>query len=137
MKGLEGMIRLERMRLDAARKALSEAEASIADIDGRIEALEEGIAREQAIAADSEAGRIYGAYAQASIRRRKSLQMERLEALSVCEARREALQAIFEDLKKFEIIAEREALRARLERERRETAELDETALRRHGAGSS
>lgn len=133
MKGIDGMIRLNRMRLDEARKALAEAEAAVDACDAALDALAQEVAREQIIAEDQDAARAYGAFAQAAIRRRVLLMDQRRKAVTLADDRRAVVADAFRELKKFELVAEREAARRKAERDRQEQAALDAVALQRFG----
>ena len=133
MKGLEGMIRLSKWRLDEARKGLIEAEASLAEIDHALEALARDEAKErEAAPSDPVALFALGDFVAVVKARRRALLAQRAEREAVRAERQDAVAEAFQELKKYEILAQRTAERAAEEAKRREQAVLDEVGLRRH-----
>lgn len=132
MSRLDSMIRLNRWQLDEKRRRLVELETMAEDTRRRIGALEREM-HDEAQVSDADAGRSHPgswqAYAQSVRERRENLEV----TLATIEAQvgemNEQIAAAFQELKKFELISEARAQRARETTARREQFALDEMAL--------
>jgi len=132
VKGLDGLIRLAKLRVDEARKALLEVDSRLHEIDAALDDLDRGLAAEQHAAGDPIAAAIYGVYAQAAVGRRRSLAAEREQVEAERSETQEALAEAFQEQKKFEIVSARRADAAEDAAKKREQALLDEVGLQRH-----
>lgn len=132
MKGLDGMIRLSRWTLDAARKELAAAESELAAIDARLAELDAAMTAEAGSELSPELAMGQGAWVQATLTRRRSIEAERAAAESVRAAHHEVVRDAYRELKKYEVMADRRAARARADAARREQAGLDEIGLQVH-----
>lgn len=131
MKGLHGMIRLSKWRLDEARKDLAETERVIERIDLTLADLADDLLKQQDVALDPAFGHSYGTYAAASITRRTDLFADREKAEQIRLEKQEKVSDAFMELKKFEILAERRAQREKEAANKRDQAEMDSIAIDR------
>lgn len=137
MKGLDTLIRLARRHLDAQRRQVADLErlrdglvAGLADLAGALE-------RERAHAALS--GNVapdFAVYVAASLGRRDTLSRSLAEAEAAVAAARLQLAERFEEVKRYEIAADRMRARQREAAARREQAALDEVGLVIHRRGA-
>ena len=138
MKGLEGLIRLQRWRLDESRRRLTELDRLKAEFQGKQRNLEAEIAREQGLAAaDGEGGRAWSSFAARALERRATLARSVAEADAALAAAGEEVNEAFRELKKLELAVERAERRQQEAAQRREQLRLDAVALdmhRRRGA---
>lgn len=132
MKGLEGMIRLAKWRVDEARKPLQEVDQRLHEIDREAAALARALEDEQAAAADVPGAAAYAAFAGHAVARQRALAERRKEIETERERRQAALAEAFQAQKKYQIVAERRAAEAAEAEKKREQAELDEVGLQRH-----
>ena len=138
MKKLGSLIRVHRWRVDEARRKLGALERLAAELRARAAALDEEVAQEQRGASRGfELGRFYGAYAQFAIERRNRLARSLAELGAEIEAARNALAAEFEELKRFETTAERQARAAAAEEAKVAQAALDDLGIERHRRGAA
>ena len=128
MRGVEGMIRLQKWNLDEKRRELVELEEMRDDLQAKVRALEEEVIREQKTAAKSVVVSLYGSYARAVIDRRDVLEKSICEMEPVIEAKKDEVAIAFQELKKFEIARDRAAQRTRYEAARKEQILLDDMA---------
>ncbi|MEQ8397727.1 flagellar FliJ family protein [Thalassobaculum sp.] len=129
MRPFDTLIRLAEQALDEKRKALSQLEAGLERARVARAALDVELAAEQKAAAGSmEAGRLYGAYAQAMLARRR--QADRLvdDVEMAVEAAREEVRTAFAELKRYEITHDARLAKLAAEEARKEQAVADETA---------
>ncbi|GEQ98094.1 flagellar export protein FliJ [Iodidimonas gelatinilytica] len=132
MKGLDGMIRLSKWRLDEARKELAAAQNAVDQIDQGLANLQAALDKESGFAGESLAGFSFGPYAAASFAQRAKLQEQRAKADAERADKEEVVRAAFQELKKFEILAERQLEQAKFDAKKRDAAALDELGLQRH-----
>ncbi len=128
MKGIDGMIRLQKWNLDEKQRELAELENMQDGLREQVRALEEEIVREQKTAAKSVVISLYGSYARAVIERRNTLEKSIAEMEPVIEAKKDEVAAAFQELKKFEIARDRAAEKERYKAERKEQTRLDDIA---------
>lgn len=136
MKGLDGMIRLSKWTLDAARKELSAAESELAAIDARLAELDAAMTAEAESELAPELAMGQGAWVQATLARRRAIADARATAEAARAARHEVVRDAYRELKKYEVMADRRAARARAEAARRDQAGLDEIGLQVHRRGT-
>ena len=132
MRGVDGMIRLSKWRLDERRRELRGLEDMLAGLVGELAALSRELESEQTAARRDNVISLYGSYAKSVINRRENLERSIEETEVAVEEKKDEVSAAFQDLKRYEIAAERAARRAAEEYERRDQAALDEIALSMH-----
>ena len=138
MKGIDGLIRLQRWRLDEARRRLADLERLKEEFQGKQRALEEEIAREQSLASSDESGRrAWSNFAERALQRRATLARSVAEAETALADASDEVNEAFREVKKLELAAERAERRQQEAAQRREQLRLDAVALdmhRRRGA---
>lgn len=136
MKSRETLIRLKRFQVDEKRQQIADIESMIADFERMTADLEQQVLSEQERAGISDVTHFaYPTFAKAARQRCEKLQASIDELSGQLERARDELQIAFEDMKKVELIEEREAGREREALAAREQSELDEVglAIHRHG----
>lgn len=135
MKWANSLIRLSTHEVETVQKRLAEIVARRWAVEMQIEALDTELAAERANkAAYEEVGFYLAGFSEGARIRREALVIK-LGAIRIEEeGAREAMAEAFENLKKYEHVAEAARLAARKEAGRRETAELDELGLRKRVA---
>jgi flagellar protein FliJ len=136
MKSRNTLIRLKKFQLDEKRRKVAQIEAMIADFQRMAADLEREIMAEQERAGIHDPTHFaYPTYAKAAIARRENLKRSVGELASQLDDAKAALQEGFEELKKVELLDERDQVRDRMAEEAREQAELDAlSTLRTRGA---
>ena len=136
MKSRETLIRLRKFQVDEKRRRVAQIEAMIADFDRMTADLEREITTEQERAGIHDPTHFaYPTYAKAAIVRRDNLKRSADELKGQLEDARLALAEAFEELKKVELLDERDQMRERSAEGAREQAELDRIgAMRMHNA---
>lgn len=130
MKGLEGLIRLNKWRLDEKRQVLAELERLAARLRQELVDLEHEVAQEQKVAASSpEAMAIYGQYATAVIARRAKLNQSLAEVEQRMRGALDDVTLAFRELKKYELVKARRDRTAQEREKRQQQAVLDELGL--------
>jgi flagellar export protein FliJ len=130
MKGLDGLIRLHRWKLDEKRLVLAELERLAARLRQELVDLENEVLDEQRIAAASaEAMATYGHYAAAVIAKRTKLTQSLSEIEERMRAALEEVTAAFRELKKYELVKARRDKNAEQQEKRQQQAVLDELGL--------
>jgi len=133
MKSREALIRLHRFRVDEIRRRLKSLDDMRADLTKKMSDLEAMMQEEQRRAAHSDLGRLaYPSFARSVVARRENIQRSVDEVEKQAATVTEELQGAYRELKKYEIAADSEAQRDRVEYARRVQTELDEIALGRH-----
>jgi len=133
MKSREALIRLNRFRVDEIRKRLKSLDDMRADLTKKMTDLETMVQDEQRRAQQSDLGRLaYPTFARSVMARRENIQRTIDEVEKQAAVVTEELQGAYRELKKYEIVADSEAQRDRVEYARQVQAELDEIALSRH-----
>lgn len=126
MKSRDTLIRLKKFQLDEKRRRVVQIEAMIADFQRMASELDREIASEQERAGINDpAHYAYPTYAKAAIARRENLKRSADELAVQLDDAKSALQESFEDLKKVELLDERDQVRDRVAGEAREQADLD------------
>ena len=130
MKSRETLLRLRRFQVDEKRRKLAQIETMIAEFERMASDLDREIAAEESRAGITDKAHFaYPTYARAAIQRRDNLLRSANDlARQLDDARREVEEA-FEELKKFEILDDREQVKERAIEAVREQAELDRIAL--------
>jgi flagellar protein FliJ len=126
MKSRDTLIRLKRFHVDEKRRQVAQIEAMIADFHRMSSDLDREIAAEQSRAGIDDPGHFaYPTYAKAAMQRRDNLVQSAENLKSQLEDARAQLAEAFEELKKVEILEERDQARERTAEGRTEQAELD------------
>ncbi len=137
MKSRETLIRLRKFQADEKRRRVAQIEGMIADFDRMSADLEREITAEQERAGIHDPAHFaYPTYAKAAITRRDNLKRSADELKVQLEDARMSLAEAFEELKKVELLDERDQMRERAAEGAREQAELDRIGAMRVAAGA-
>ena len=132
MKSRETLIRLKKFQVDEKRRRVTQIEGMIADFQRMSVDLEREIQTEQERAGINDPSHFaYPTYAKAAIQRRENLTRSADELRIQLEDAKNLLSEAFEELKKFEHVAETTRLNRVIAAGKRETAAFDELGLRR------
>ncbi len=135
MKSRETLIRLKKFQVDEKRRRVAQIEGMIAEFDRISGDLDREIKTEQDRAGIHDPGHFaYPTYAKAAMQRRENLRRSVSELRSQLDEAQAHLGEAFEELKKVELLDERDQMRERAEEEAREQAELDAIGLMRTSA---
>jgi len=136
MKSRETLIRLKKFAVDEKRRKVAQIESMIADFDRMAGDLEREIKTEQDRANIHDPSHFaYPTYAKAAATRRENLKRSTDELRIQLEDAKSALAEAFEELKKVEMLDQRDQARELAEANSREQAELDAIgAMRFHAA---
>ncbi|HEY2757927.1 MAG TPA: flagellar export protein FliJ [Pseudolabrys sp.] len=138
MKSRETLIRLKKFQVDEKRRKVAQIETMIAEFDRIAAELEREIKVEQDRAGIHDPGHFaYPTYAKAAMTRRENLQRSAGELKAQLDDAKAALGEAFEELKKVEMLDERDQQREKAEANAREQAELDRIAAMRFNAGGA
>jgi flagellar FliJ protein len=136
MKSRETLIRLKKFQVDEKRRRVAQIEGMIAEFDRIAGDLEREIKTEQDRAGIHDPGHFaYPTYAKAAMQRRENLRRSVSELRAQLDEAQAALGEAFEELKKVELLDERDQMRERAEEEAREQAELDAIGMMQRRAG--
>ena len=126
MKSRETLIRLKKFQVDEKRRKVAQIEGMIAEFDRMSGDLNREIRAEQDRAGIHDPAHFaYPTYAKAAIQRRENLKRSADELKVQLDDAKAALHDAFEELKKVELLDERDQQRERAEEAAREQAELD------------
>ncbi|HMN50490.1 MAG: flagellar export protein FliJ [Xanthobacteraceae bacterium] len=132
MKSRETLIRLKRFQVDEKRRQVAQIEAMVAEFERMASDLDREIAVEQDRAGINDPGHFaYPTYAKAAMTRRDNLKRSASELHGQLEDARAQLADAFEELKKVEILEERDQVRERGLEAAREQAEMDRVGAQR------
>lgn len=136
MKSRETLIRLKKFQVDEKRRKVAQIESMIADFARMATDLEREIKTEQDRANIHDPSHFaYPTYAKAAATRRENLKRSTDELRIQLEDAKSALAEAFEELKKVEMLDQRDQARELAEANSREQAELDSIgAMRFHAA---
>jgi flagellar protein FliJ len=138
MKSRETLIRLKKFQVDEKRRKVAQIEAMIAEFDRIAAELDREIKTEQDRAGIHDPAHFaYPTYAKAAINRRENLKRSAGELKVQMDDAKAALGEAFEELKKVEMLDERDHAREKAEANAREQAELDRIAAMRFNAGGA
>lgn len=138
MKSRETLIRLKKFQVDEKRRKVAQIEAMIAEFERIASELDREIKLEQDRAGIHDPAHFaYPTYAKAAIARRENLKRSTDELRGQMDDAQAALGEAFEELKKVEMLDERDHARERAEQNAREQAELDRIAAMRFSAGGA
>ncbi len=132
MKSRETLIRLKKFQVDEKRRKLSQIEGMIAEFERIATELEREIKTEQDRAGIHDPAHFaYPTYAKAAIQRRENLKRSADELKGQLNDAKEALAEAFDELKKVELLDERDQARERADALALEQAELNAIGLMR------
>ncbi|HVY57902.1 MAG TPA: flagellar export protein FliJ [Xanthobacteraceae bacterium] len=132
MKSRETLIRLKKFQVDEKRRKVAQIEGMIAEFNRMATELDREIQSEQDRAGIHDPAHFaYPTYAKAAIQRRENLVRSAEELKVQLEEVKALLQEAFEELKKVELLDERDQMRERAAEGAREQAELDAVGLMR------
>ena len=138
MKSRKSLIQLRRFEVDERRQTVADIEAMMGDLQQMVIDLERQIEVEQEKAGVSDVNHFaYPTFAKAAIARRDNLMNSCAELEAKLEEARDQLAEAFEELKKVELIEERDAARVRVHEAAKEQAELDEIGINMTLAGET
>jgi flagellar export protein FliJ len=132
MKSRDTLIRLKKFQVDEKRRKVMQIEGMIAEFERMANDLEREIKVEQDRAGIHDPAHFaYPTYAKAAIQRRENLKHSADELKGQLNDAKDALSEAFEELKKVELLDERDQMRERAEQAAHEQAELDAIGLMR------
>jgi len=132
MKSRDTLIRLKKFQVDEKRRKVAQIESMIAEFERMAADLEREIKVEQDRAGIHDPAHFaYPTYAKAAITRRENLKRSADDLRTQLEDAKLALAEAFEELKKVELLDERNQARDREAENAAEQAELDGIALMR------
>jgi flagellar FliJ protein len=121
MKSRDALSRLKRFEVEERRRQVAEIESMIGDFNQMALDLDRQIAIEQERAGVSDTSHYaYPTFAKAAIQRRDNLRNSALGLEAKLAGARESLDGCLEELKKIELMEEREAEKMKLEQARNE-----------------
>jgi len=132
MKSRETLIRLKKFQVDEKRRRVAQIEGMIADFQRMSVDLEREILAEQERAGINDPSHFaYPTYAKAAMGRRENLKRSADELKVQADDAKAALGEAFEELKKVEMLDERDQARERAEDNARDQADMDAIGLMR------
>ena len=132
MKSRDALIRLKRFDVEEKRRKVADIEAMIGDFNHMAVDLDRQIAIEQERAGVSDVNHYaYPTFAKAAMQRRNNLAASAADLAAKLAAAREEFDGACEDLKKIELLEERDAERLRLEQARTTSSDLDVVGVHR------
>src|SRR4029079_18186990 len=132
MKSRETLIRLKKFQVDEKRRKVMQIETMIAEFERMASDLEREIKVEQDRAGIHDPAHFaYPTYAKAAMQRRENLKRSADELKGQYDDAKLALAEAFEELKKVELLDERDQQRERAAAEALEQSELDGIGLMR------
>jgi flagellar export protein FliJ len=130
MKSRETLVRLKRFQVDDRRRQVAQIEGMIAEFERMATDLDREIQTEQDRAGIHDpAHYAYPTYAKAAMNRRQNLKRSADELKVQLDDAQAALGEAFEELKKVELLDERDQQRERAAEDAREQAEMDRIGL--------
>ena len=138
MKSRETLIRLKKFQVDEKRRRVAQIETMIAEFDRMATDLDREIKTEQDRAGIHDPSHFaYPTYAKAAIVRRENLRRSAGELKAQLDDAKAVLGEAFEELKKVEMLDERDHAREKAEEAAREQTELDGIAALRFSTGGA
>jgi flagellar export protein FliJ len=129
MKSRETLIRLRKFQVDEKRRKVAQIESMIAEFDRIAAELEREIKTEQDRAGIHDPSHFaYPTYAKAAMQRRENLKRSAAELRTQLEDAKLALDEAFEEMKKVELLDERDQMRERAEDNARTQGEFMRSA---------
>ena len=136
MKSRETLIRLKKFQVDEKRRKVAQIEGMIAEFERMAGDLDREIKSEQDRAGINDPAHFaYPTYAKAAMQRKENLKRSADELRGQLEEAKALLSEAFEELKKVELLDERDQARERAEEGAREQADLDSIGLMRARLG--
>jgi flagellar protein FliJ len=130
MKSHEALLRLKTFQVDDKRRKVAQIEGMIAEFERMATDLDREIQVEQDRAGIHDPTHFaYPTYAKAAMQRRENLKRSADELKVQLDDAKAALGEAFEDLKKVELLDERDQQRERAAENAREQADLDQIGL--------
>ncbi len=128
----QSLIRISNYEVETLQKRLAEISARKAEAEMRVAVLDaEAEVEHENARHDPSSGMMLQAYLNGWKQRRADAEAEVAAVAAEEEGARDALTGAFEELKKFEHVAETTRLNTLIAQQKRETAVFDELALRR------
>ena len=138
MKSRDTLIRLKRFQVDEKRRRVAQIEMMIAEFDRMAADLEREIAAEENRAGISDPAHFaYPTYAKAAIQRRDNLKRSAADLYAQLDDAKAELGEAFEELKKVEILDDRERGAERAADNAREQAAMNQIGLARAASRAS
>jgi flagellar export protein FliJ len=135
MKSRDTLIRLRRFQVDERRRRVAQIEAMIAEFERISAELDRDIKTEQDRTGIHDPGHFaYPTYAKAAMHRRENLLRSVDDLRGQLDDAKAALGEAFEEMRKVELLDERDQLRERVEDGVREQAELGAVGMMGSGA---
>ena len=133
MKSRNSLIRLKRFQVDEKRRQVNQIEMMIAEFERMANELDDQILAEQKRVGITDVTHFaYPTFAKAAMQRRDNLLVSADDLRGQLDAARAALSEAVEDMKKIELIEERDQIRDRASADAAEQDHLDEVASRLH-----
>jgi flagellar protein FliJ len=133
MKRRDTLMRLKRFRVDELKRRMATLDAMRADLDHKLNDLEDSVARERQRANDSDIGRLaFPSFLRSIESRRENLRNTLKEIDREREQCQNELSAAYQDLKSLELATEQQAKRVAEIEARRTQSRVDEMAIVRH-----
>jgi flagellar export protein FliJ len=128
----ESLIRLKKFNVDEKRRQVMQIEMMVADFERMASELDQQIEIEQTKTGISDVAHFaYSTFAKAALQRRDNLLASATDMRGKLETAQDQLAEALEDLKKVELLDQREHQRERDEQNKIEQAEFDEVARQR------
>ncbi len=132
MKSRETLVRLKRFQVDEKRRRVTQIESMIADFERMASDLEREIATEEQKAGISDTAHFaYPTYAKAAATRRDNLRRSAQDLHAQLDDAKAELGEAFEELKKVEILEDRERSAERAMENARDQAAMNQIGLQR------
>jgi flagellar export protein FliJ len=132
MKSRDTLIRLKKFQVDERRRKVAQIEGMIAEFERMAVDLDREIKSEQERAGIHDPAHFaYPTYAKAAMQRKENLKRSADELKVQLDDAKAALGEAFEELKKVELLDERDQARERADENAREQATMDEIGLMR------
>lgn len=132
MKSRETLVRLKRFQVDEKRRRVTQIESMIADFERMASDLGREIATEEQKAGISDTAHFaYPTYAKAAATRRDNLRRSAQDLHSQLDEAKAELGEAFEELKKVEILEDRERSAERAQDNARDQAAMNQIGLQR------
>jgi len=131
MKSRETLVRLKKFQVDEKRRRVAQIEAMIADFERMAADLDREVANEERRAGIADPAHFaYPTYARAARTRREKIVHSAEELRTQLDGAKAELELAFEEMKKVEILQDREAAAERAEDAKREQQEMDRIGSR-------
>jgi flagellar export protein FliJ len=135
MKSRETLIRLKKFQVQERRRRVAQIESMIAEFERIAGDLEREIRAEQErVGIHDPAHFAYPTYAKAAMQRRENLKRSADELKSQLDDAKAALGEAFEEMKRVELLDERDQMRERSEADSHDQAAIDAIGMMRNGA---